>query len=81
MPVSVQLNTALTVKLTTWEVPEAEALSVALAVIACAPNPASTHSKLYGAVGSSPIFVVPSKNSTNVIVPSKSLAAAVIVIG
>jgi hypothetical protein len=55
-------------------------LSVALTVIVCDPPAAFDHAKLYGAVRSSPSFVVPLKNSTFLIDPSASVAVAEMVI-
>src|SRR5688572_30877173 len=71
---------AVTVTLTGADVVTALALSVALAVNVCVPAGALFQAKLYGLLVSSPNFVVPLKNSTLTIVPSASVAFALIVI-
>src|SRR4030065_346171 len=68
-----------TVMFTAAEVVAVPRLSVALAVIWCAPAGALFQMVLYGAVVLVPSNMPLSKNSTLVIVPSLSAASAVIV--
>lgn len=71
---------ALTVIAMAADLVVAPKLSVAATLSEWDPAGAFFHKKLYGAVVSWPIFVLATKNSTLLIVPSGSDAAAVIVI-